>query len=224
MNVDIEKVHTILKGEVASYKAPVVDLIKIQTNNPFKILIGTILSARTKDQTTLKACRKLFAKVKTFEGFNKVSQKELEKLIYPVGFYRTKTKHLKQLPIVMQERFNGRIPQTIEGLLYLPGVGRKTANLVLGAAFNKPAVCIDTHCHRILNRLGYVKTRTPFETEMQIRKKLPEKYWITLNSYLVAFGQNLCKPLNPKCGICPVYKYCNRVGVKDASPQGSRKA
>ena len=114
---------------------------------------------------------------------------------------------------VLNELYNGTIPQTVEELVKIPGVGRKTANLVVSVGFNKPAVCVDTHVHRITNRLGYVKTKTPFETEMKLREILPEKYWIMINSFLVSFGQNLCFPINPKCNQCPIYKHCNRVGV-----------
>ncbi|HIG96449.1 TPA: endonuclease III [Candidatus Woesearchaeota archaeon] len=212
--VPIEKVYAILKREAVHYQVPVVDLIKMQTNDPFKVLITTMLSARTKDQTTLGAAQRLFAKVKNFADLVKLSSKELEQLIYPVGFYKTKAKHLKQLPLVMQEKFDNHIPQTIEELIQLPGVGRKTANLVVAVAFEKPGMCVDTHVHHIMNRLGYVKTKNPFQTEMALRKKLPILYWEKINSLLVAFGQHLCTPVSPKCSVCPIYRYCNRVGVK----------
>ena len=211
--VDIAAVYDILKREVAHYKVPVVDLIQMQTKDPFKVLITTIMSARTKDATTVGAAERLFASVKKAEDLEKLSTKEIEKLIYPIGFYKNKARFLKQLPQVLKEEFNGRIPQTIEQLVKLPGVGRKTANLVVAVAFEKPAVCVDTHVHRIMNRLGYVKTKTPFETEMALRKKLPLQYWETINSMLVAFGQNLCTPISPHCSRCPIRQYCNRVGV-----------
>ena len=211
--IPITKVYTILKREAVRYQVPVVDLIKMQTNDPFKVLITTILSARTKDHTTLVAAQRLFAKVKNFADLVACSQKEIEQLIYPVGFYKTKAKHLKQLPLVMQEKFDNRIPQTIEELIQLPGVGRKTANLVVAVAFEKPGMCVDTHVHRIMNRLGYVKTKNPFQTEMALRKKLPMQYWEKINSLLVAFGQHLCTPVSPKCSVCPIFKCCNRVGV-----------
>ncbi len=212
-SVPIAKVYAILKREAVHYHVPVVDLIKMQTNDPFKVLITTLLSARTKDQTTLVAAQRLFDKVKNFGDLSKLSQKELEQLIYPVGFYKTKAKHLKQLPTVMQEQFNNAIPQTVEELIQLPGVGRKTANLVVAVAFEKPGMCVDTHVHRIMTRLGYVKTKTPYETEMALRNKLPMQYWEKINSLLVAFGQHLCTPVSPKCSVCPIFKYCNRVGV-----------
>ncbi len=214
MKVDIAKIHSILKKEVKSYNVPIVDLIQIQTNNPFKVLVGTILSARTKDETTSKACEKLFSKVKTFKDLKTIPAKQLEKLIFPVSFYKTKAKHLKQLPVVLKEKFNGKIPETVDELIELPGVGRKTANLVVAIAFDKHGICVDVHVNRILNRIGYVKTKTPFETEMALREKLPKKYWKTINSLLVAFGQNLCRPISPYCSKCPITKYCNRIGVK----------
>ena len=212
--VDIDKIYRILKREVEHYHVPVVDLIEIQTEDPFKVLVATILSARTQDRTTVNACERLFKVVKQPHDFDKLSKKDLEKLIFPVGFFHNKAAYLKQLPKALDEKFHGKVPSTVEQLLELPGVGRKTANLVVAVAFKKPAVCVDVHVHRISNRFGYVKTKNPFETEMALRKKLPKKYWTTYNSILVAFGQNLCRPINPKCDICPVYQYCNRVGVR----------
>jgi endonuclease III len=213
-NSEIDKVYAILKKETANYKVPIVDLIQFQTNDPFKVLIATILSARTLDQTTTQAVRRLFSKVKDIDSLDKLSVLEIEKLIYPVGFYKNKARFLKHLPKTVKEKFLGRIPDNVEALTSLPGVGRKTANLVVAIAFNKPAVCVDVHVHRIMNRLSYVKTKTPFETEMALRKKLPVKYWITINSILVAFGQNLCRPTIPNCSICPIYEYCRRIDVK----------
>lgn len=214
MNLNIDEIYKILKREVEHYKVPIVDLVEAQTKDPFRILVATILSARTNDKTTAVACKKLFAKVNSVKDLEKLTIKQLEKLIYPVGFYRNKTKQLKQLPIVLKEKFNNKIPNTIEELIELPGVGRKTANLVLAIAFKIPAICVDTHVHKIMNRLGYVKTENPLQTEIALRKKLPKKYWLKINYILVAFGQNLCRPINPHCNICPVHKYCKRVGVK----------
>ena len=213
MKVDIDSVYKILKKEVQHYKVPVVDLVEVQTENPFKVTLATILSARTKDEVTLKAVEKLFSKVKKPSDLDKLSKKEIEKLIYPVGFYHNKAEHLKKFPLVLKREFNNIIPSTVEELVKLPGVGRKTANLVVAVAFNKPAICVDTHVHTITNRLGYVHTKNPLRTEFQLRKKLPKKYWITFNSILVAFGQNLCRPVSPFCNRCPIDKYCNKVGV-----------
>ena len=212
--VNIDKIYLILKKEIINYNVPIVDLIQIQTKNPFKVLITTILSARTKDETTSKAAKKLFIKIKKIDDLNKFSQREIEKLIHPVGFYKTKAKHLKQLPYILKKEFNNKIPESIEELIKLPGVGRKTANLVMTIAFNKHGICIDTHVHRIMNRFGYIKTNTPYETEMTLREKLPKKYWKTINSILVAFGQNLCRPISPHCNKCPINNYCNKINVK----------
>lgn len=212
-DINIERIYQILEKEFSKFDAPVVDLVEAQTKDPFKILITTILSARTNDKTTAKVVRKLFNKVDTLQDLNLLSADEIERLIYPVGFWRNKAIHLEKLPEVMLTKFNGEVPDKIDDLLELPGVGRKTANLVRAIAFNKPAICVDVHVHRISNRFGYIKTETPFDSEMALRKKLPKKYWIHYNSFLVAFGQNHCTPRNPKCSTCPIYDYCNRVDV-----------
>lgn len=209
----IDTVYNILQKEVQQYKVPVADLVQIQTRDPFKVLVATILSARTKDETTSSVLPRLFEKVKTPSDLNTLSVTEIEALIFPVGFYHNKAKFLKELPVVLEKEFHGKIPETVEELTTLPGVGRKTANLVVAVAFQKPAICVDTHVHKIMNRLGYVKTKTPLETEMALRKKLPVKYWTTINMLLVAFGQNICRPVSPFCSRCPVRQYCNRVGV-----------
>jgi endonuclease III len=211
---NIDKVYEILAERFKHYKAPVVDLVEAQTKDPFKILVATILSARTKDNITAEVVSFLFQVIQKPQDFDKFSVEEIEDIIYPVGFFRNKARHLKQLPEVLKKEFHNSVPQEIDDLLKLPGVGRKTANLVRAIAFKKPAICVDTHVHRISNRLGYVKTKTPLETEMALRQKLPEKYWINFNSYLVAFGQNHCTPRNPKCDICPIFAECERVGVK----------
>ncbi|MEI8242581.1 MAG: endonuclease III [bacterium] len=185
-----------------------IDLVAAQTHDPFKVLVGTILSARTKDQTTAAACARLFARVQTAAALRQVPLTELERLIFPVGFFHTKARHLKQLPDVLEKKFNGRIPQTVEELCELPGVGRKTANLVVVLGFDQPGICVDVHVHRICNRLGLLCTRTPLETEMTLRQILPPRFWKTWNSYLVAFGQTQCLPARPRCEACPVRKYC----------------
>ncbi|MCF7859263.1 MAG: endonuclease III [Candidatus Cloacimonetes bacterium] len=211
--MDIVKIYRILEKLFLSYPAPVVDLIEEQTKDPFKILVTTMLSARTKDQTTSEVVQRLFKIIDTSEDLKKYSISEIEKMIYPVGFFRNKARYLKELPAVLEKEFNNIIPEEVEALVQLPGVGRKTANLVRVIAFKKPAVCVDVHVHRITNRIGYVKTKTPYETEMALRRKLPEKYWMMFNSYLVAFGQNHCTPRNPKCSSCPIYDECRRIGV-----------
>ncbi len=211
--VDISKVFKILSEEFKNHNTPIVDLIQIQTKDPFKVLIATILSARTGDRTTANACKNLFLKVNKYKDLEKLDVKEIEKLIYPVGFYHTKAIHLKELPKILEKEFGGVVPSTIDELLKLPGVGRKTANLVVAVAFDKPAICVDTHVHKIMNRLGYIKTKTPLETEMKLRKILPEKYWTTINSILVAHGQHICRPISPKCSTCKIEKYCNKINV-----------
>jgi endonuclease III len=210
---NINKIYKILEQKFTKYKAPIIDLIEMQTKDPFKILVGTILSARTKDKTTAEVTGRLFLVINKPADFNKYSIEEIEEIIYPVGFFRNKAKQLKKLPEVLKNKFNNQIPDEINELVQLPGVGRKTANLVRTIAFKKPAICVDTHVHRISNRLGYVKTKSPLETEMALREKLPKKYWINYNSYLVAFGQNHCTPRNPKCDSCLIFDECKRVGV-----------
>ncbi len=209
----MKTVYRILRKSSRSYKTPSVDFIKMQTKNPFKILLATILSARTNDRTTTNVCKKLFTVVANFEDLEKIPYSRLVQLLYPVGFFRTKAKHLKKLPEIITNEFAGAIPETLEQLLCLPGVGRKTANLVLAVAFDKPAVCVDTHVHRIANRLGFVKTKTPLETEMELRRNLPRAYWKTINRILVSFGQTICRPVTPYCSRCPVERFCDRIGV-----------
>lgn len=213
MTVDIDSIIRILRKETQKYTVPVVDLIKVQTNSPFKVLIATILSARTNDATTAKVSERLFRRIQKITDLNTISYDELVALLYPVGFYKTKAKHLKQLPMVLDEEFSGEIPQTVDELIKLPGVGRKTANLVVAVAFEKPAICVDTHVHKIMNRLDYVRTKTPFETEMALRKKLPKKYWLDVNSLFVAFGQQVCRPVSPYCSFCPLNMHCKKRGV-----------
>ncbi|MBN1636540.1 MAG: endonuclease III [Deltaproteobacteria bacterium] len=215
--VNIPAIMRVLKKEFESNSMPVVDLIEEQSGDPLKILIGTILSARTKDETTRDASQRLFSQVHTVDDLDKLTEKHLQQIIFPVGFYRTKARHLKELPSKMRELFDGRVPDSLEDLMKLPGVGRKTANLVMAIAFKKPAICVDTHVHRICNRFGYINTKTPFETEMALREKLPRKYWLLFNSYLVSFGQNTCRPVSPRCSVCPVQGFCNQVGVKNIS-------
>ncbi len=209
----IPTIHRQLAREYARHAAPIIELIKAQTDDPFRILVGTILSARTKDETTAAACRRLFAVATTPADLRRVPLAQLETLIHPVGFFRTKARHLKQLPDVLDAKFGGRIPDTIEALCELPGVGRKTANLVVSVAFDKPGICVDVHVHRIGNRLGLIRTRTPLESEMALRQLLPRRYWKAWNRQLVSFGQTICKPINPQCPTCPLASICDRVNV-----------
>ncbi len=211
--IDIDKAMPSLEREVKNYQVPVVDLIKAQTNEPWKVLVATILSARTKDEVTAAAVKRLFPAVKTLAGLRELSVEEIASIIHPVGFFKNKSKFLRELPDVVDTLFNGEIPDTVEELVKLPGVGRKTANLVVAVAFNKPAICVDTHVHRIMNIWGYVKTKTPLETEMALRKKLPAKYWIPVNRVLVAFGQSICRPVSPHCDECPLAGICPKLGA-----------
>ena len=206
---DLPVVVRRLKADFNSHRAPIMDLVAAQTEDPFRVLVGTILSARTKDACTAGACERLFARAKTPAELDALSEKEISELIFPVGFFRTKAKMLKQLPGVLKEKFGGVLPDTVEALCELPGVGRKTANLVVALGFDKPAICVDVHVHRISNRFGLIKTATPFETEMKLREILPKRYWKTWNSHLVAFGQTRCFPRNPKCAGCPVATWCD---------------
>jgi endonuclease III len=211
--VDIDEIYRRLEIEFHKVRTPVVDLIAIQTGDPFKVLVATMLSARTKDQTTSTACARLFARVQTPADLEAITEDEIASLVHPVGFARQKAAHLKLWPDILRKCFDGRIPDEIDDLVLLPGVGRKTANLVLAVAFRKPAVCVDVHVHRIMNRLGYVVTRNPAETEIALRKILPQKYWLNFNSYFVAFGQHLCAPRNPNCAQCPIADLCRRKNV-----------
>lgn len=214
MNFPLPEVLKILSKEVAGYTVPIVDLIAVQTKDPYKVLVATILSARTKDETTAKAAARLFAEAPDLAGLAALSEEHLARLIFPVGFYKNKAGFLARLPGVLAAEFDNRIPDAVEPLTRLPGVGRKTANLVVAVAFKKPAICVDTHVHRIMNIWGYVATKTPLETEMALREKLPPQYWLTINSTLVAFGQGTCRPVAPHCDRCVIAKHCPQIGVK----------
>lgn len=203
-----EKIFNILKKESKKWNAPVVSFMAKNNKDPFKILIATILSLRTKDQITAKASENLFKVADTPEKIINLSEEEIQKLIYPVGFYKNKAKIIKDISKTIIEKYNSKVPNSLEELLSLKGVGRKTANLVLSEGFNKAAICVDTHVHRISNRLNLVNTKTPEETEFQLMKKIPKKYWKDLNFVFVAFGQTICKPVKPKCIECPINKYC----------------
>lgn len=208
----IAAIDKALKKEFVAHPAPIIELIEVQTHDPFCVLIGTILSARTKDACTAGAVRRLFdamGGVATPDALARLPVAEIETLIYPVGFYHDKARHLHELPRVLDEKFGGKLPKTVEELCELPGVGRKTANLTVAVGFDLPAICVDVHVHRISNRLRLVQTKTPFETEMALRKLLPVKYWKTWNSHLVSFGQTRCAPRYPKCSGCPIARFCS---------------
>ena len=203
-----------IKREIARWPDPVVGVVARQSGrDPFLVLMSCLLSLRTKDKTTAEASQRLFALASTPDRMRQLTRSVLEQALYPVGFYRTKAKQIQQICAQLLERYQGRVPDRIDELLTLPGVGRKTANLVVTVGYEKPGICVDIHVHRISNRWGYVKTRTPDETEQALRDKLPRKYWITFNDLLVPYGQNLCQPLSPFCSRCKIAEYCDRVGV-----------
>lgn len=210
----VDEIFNSLGEIVPTLQVPLIELVHARTNDVFKVLISTILTARTKDELTAKLLPKIFKRVGTISQLKKISQKDLEEVLYPIGFYKTKAKHLRQLPAVLESEFGGVIPDTVEELVKLPGVGRKTANLVVSVAFNKPAICVDVHVHRIVNRLGLIRSKDPYDTEMQLRKKLAVKYWQKTNQYFVAYGQSICTPVSPFCSTCKIKKYCKQVGVK----------
>ena len=191
-------------------KQPQSDFVKLMDNfkNPYLVLIACILSLRTNDKTTYPATLRMLELAKTPKDMKQVKIEDLAQAIYPVGFYENKAKQIIELSKTIDEELDGKVPDEIDELVKFKGVGRKTANLVLSLGFNKPAICVDVHVHRIFNRLGYIKTKTPEETEFALRKKLPEKYWIDINTLLVTHGQNVCKPIKPKCAECPISSYC----------------
>jgi endonuclease-3 len=211
--VDIAGVIRRLRRTQPRWNRTALALIADEGRDPFRVLVACILSLRTQDTTTGPAAARLFAVADTPAAMLRLSARQIERLIYPVGFYRTKARVLRGLCRDLLERFGGRVPDDIDALLTLKGVGRKTANLVVTMGFNKPGICVDTHVHRISNRLGYVRTRQPEETEMALRARLPRRFWMGYNDLLVGFGQNVCTPVSPRCSTCPVTALCRRVGV-----------
>ncbi len=181
--------------------------------DPFRILVSCILSLRTKDEVTYPATERLFAKASDPAGMLKLTPTAIEKAIYPAGFYRTKAKQIRAISVILLSRHGGNVPDTIEELLLLPGVGRKTANLTVTLGFGKAGICVDTHVHRIANRLGWVATKTPDDTEAALRRTLPKRWWIPINETLVRHGQQVCKPISPLCSACPVVHACPKLGV-----------
>jgi endonuclease-3 len=189
-------------------------IIKTYGKNPFLVLVSCILSLRTRDPVSLAASHRLFVHAKTPQELVSLPTDVIEKLIYPVGFYHRKTEQLKAICVLLLEKFNGSVPHTKAELLLLPGVGQKTTNLVLSEAFDVPAICVDTHVHRISNRLGLVNTTTPEETETALKKILPKKHWSEYNKLMVMWGQNICVPISPFCSKCPLLPLCEQKGVK----------
>ncbi|MEE4609366.1 MAG: endonuclease III [Desulfobacteraceae bacterium] len=211
---DIHRFMDVLEAHYPGWPAPVVTLIAERGASPFEILVSTLLSLRTKDQVTIAASRRLLAAARTPEAMLALDAATIGRLIYPVGFWKTKAERLRQVSAILIERHGGQVPASLEELLALPGVGRKTANLVRIEGFGLEGICVDTHVHRISNRSGYVRTKTPEETEMRLRGKLPRRYWVRYNEILVAFGQVICQPVSPWCSRCPAADLCRRVGVK----------
>jgi endonuclease-3 len=202
----------LIEKQVKNFGVPIVTRVSYK-KDPYQILVSCILSLRTKDKTTSEASRRLFKVADNPKNMIKLSAQRIQKLIYPVGFYRNKAKVILGISRKILDYFSGKVPNRLEQLLQLKGVGRKTANLVLGLGYNIPAVCVDTHVHRITNRLGWVKTKTPENTEEALKKIWPTKEWIGLNTTLVTFGQNICVPISPFCSKCYVFKFCQRAGV-----------
>jgi endonuclease-3 len=211
--IDIHAIVRTLKREVRRWDPTAVGQVAEDSRDPFRILISCLLSLRTKDEVTGQASARLFARAHTPAGILKLSEATIARLIYPVGFYRTKAKVIRGVCRTLIGQYGGRVPDSLDELLKLKGVGRKTANLVVSVGYGKPGICVDTHVHRISNRWGYVKTRTPEETEQALRRTLPRRHWIVFNDLLVGFGQNVCKPISPFCSRCPVERYCARIGV-----------
>jgi len=212
-DIKINDVIKILKKELAVGTMPIVSHLAEDQRDPFVILISTLLSLRTKDEVTEVATDRLFALATTPAEMLRVPLEKIAKTIYPVGFYRVKARTIHSACRDLIKRFNSKVPDDLDELLSIKGVGRKTANLVVSLAYGKEGICVDTHVHRISNRLGYVKTKTPDETEFALRAKLPHKHWIIYNTIMVAFGRKTCKPISPLCSKCPVFKYCDHVGV-----------
>src|SRR4026209_2656831 len=204
----------ILRREIRQWQEPVVGVVARESaRDPFRILISCLLSLRTKDKTTSEASARLFALAHTPAALLKLSQRSIERAIYPVGFYRKKAKAIHAICRRLLAVYEGKVPQSIDELMTLAGVGRKTANLVVTVGYQKPGICVDTHVHRISNRWGYVKTKTPEQTEAALRSKLPKPYWIEYHDLLVRLGHHLCRPISPLCSQCPVKKFCSQINV-----------
>ncbi|MCK4979812.1 MAG: endonuclease III [Candidatus Delongbacteria bacterium] len=196
----------ILREEYKKWNAPIVTLISVQTKDPYKVLVSTLLSLRTKDEVTAKASYRIFEKADTPEKMVKLSEEQIQKLIFPVGFYKQKSRTLIDTSQILIDKYDSKVPDTLEELLEFKGVGRKTANLVLALGYGQDTICVDTHVHRISNRWGIHTTKTPEETEFSLMEKIPKKYWSEINDLLVAFGQTICRPIGPKCELCKVKK------------------
>ncbi|MBI5252566.1 MAG: endonuclease III [Desulfomonile tiedjei] len=210
---DIDKIVETLRREVRNLEVPIVTEISRKRRDPFDVLVSTILSLRTKDQVTREASRRLLSVAAAPAELAALSEEDISKMIFPVGFYRTKARTLRQVCRDLLDKYGGKVPDDLDELLKLKGVGRKTANLVITLGFNIPGICVDTHVHRVSNRLGYVSTKTPEQTETTLRNKLPKEYWIEYNDLLVTWGQNICRPISPFCSKCAIEPYYQQVGV-----------
>ncbi|NIQ38491.1 MAG: endonuclease III [Proteobacteria bacterium] len=208
----IHEAVRILRQTVKAWEDPAVTQVA-RRRDPYLVLISCILSLRTQDETTHQASQRLFNLAKGPGEMVRLSPEQVERAIYPVGFYRNKARTILHISRTLLDKYGGRVPDELDEILTLKGVGRKTANLVVTLGYGKPGICVDTHVHRIANRWGYVATKTPEKTEFALRKKLPPQYWIEINDMLVSFGQKICRPLSPKCSTCPFRQYCERVGV-----------
>ncbi len=202
-----------LEDSAGAAEFPIVTQLAETRRDPFLILISTVLSLRTKDEVTAAAAERLFSLASTPETMLELSEEEIRQAIYPVGFYRNKSRQIREICRDLIERFSFRVPDSLEDLLSLKGVGQKTANLVLSLGFEKDAICVDTHVHRISNRLGLVSTKTPEQTESALQNVLPRRYWSRYNTLLVSFGQRVCRPLSPLCSSCPLAELCPRINV-----------
>lgn len=214
-NKVIDRVFEILSREVGALHEPIVGKVA-REGDPYKVLVSTMLSLRTKDATTEQACSKLFAIASSPEEIARTPLDVIERAIFPVGFYKTKARSIQDASRIILEKFGGTVPSDMEQLLGLPGVGRKTANLVIILGFDDMGICVDTHVHRISNRWGYVSTKTPEATEMKLREILPERYWKDINNFLVPYGQHVCLPVSPFCSKCKLFSLCGRIGVKSS--------
>ncbi len=209
----ITTVLDLLEAALPAFPQPLIDQMSAEQQTPFRILVATLLSLRTKDTLTAVVAPRLFAYADTPAAILALGEQRIAELIYPVGFYQNKARSLIAIAHMLLERYDGEVPSDLDALLALPGVGRKTANLVRTAGFGLPGICVDIHVHRITNRWGYVATKDPDATEMALRAMLPPQYWIPINRLLVTFGQNVCHPTSPRCSSCPVSAYCARIGV-----------
>ena len=210
----MSRVLAALRRTAPAWRPTAIAEVAAAQASPFRVLAACLLSLRTQDSTTGPAAERLFRLADEPAALLRVPRARIERAIYPVGFYRTKARALHALSRMLLDRYEGQVPDDIDRLLALPGVGRKTANLVVTVGHGKPGICVDIHVHRITNRLGFVRTKNPEQTEWALRAKLPRRHWIGLNDLLVAFGQNVCRPLSPHCSTCPVSRRCHRVGVE----------